>query len=1294
MFLDYSKIEFDQNGRPEVPELVLQTLSKKTIGVIPDVSDLRFNIKFSEPSEISFSIPNKNNGLAQSIHESVTGYKLIYTKSYGIYVIMNPAADSDGISAKKEVRGYSLEKLLESKRFFIEEGTFNFWNPASPEDTIIGRILELATDWSVGYISPSLIGRYRTFDTFDDYLLSFIYNDLPDKYRCVFTFDPYQMTINVYDADEERDTLPIFLSFDNLVQELSVEEISDELVTALRPYGADELDIRNVNPIGTNWIYDLSYFIENGDISGSLADKWRSWQRSILNNQALYKGLVGMRASATARLLTEQAALTELNGELEDLINQQSITIQALAMETTEAGKESQQQLLDEINKKISAKKAEIATKESIIKSIEEELNSDNPSSYSGRIKAITDALSFSSYFTKEEQNALSQYFIEQDITESTFVATDVDTSLSGSTYAYNNGIVGVSGSNILEVEFIMDFNKRMFTMSGGTIIISGDIKMSGDIIRGTLEVADSGEFVMSVYAGSINVNDKTAASGMITITGTISGLTTDVEKVVEDEITTYEGSELQFNASSASLFLTANVSEYQKYSVQMELFDYAAGVLSDLATPTYEFSVDSANFIFSQEFAPFRNRLELGKAVYLQINDSMVITPIIIEFELDFEERDSFSIVFSNRFKRHDSVNTLKDMIETSYSTGRSFDASKYIYNQTVSQASMVSKFMQSSLDAAVNSIIAASNQSVLINGSGIHVGGDSKYQLRIIDSMIAMTDDNWSHAKLAIGLFATEESGTYFGVNAEVIGGKLIVGNNLIIENENDHGVMQFKVDSTGAWLNNATFILQSDTPARTTGGKIILDPRYGIVAGNNDLFDVDGTTVIPSFITDDGDIELDKDGIPTNANFYLDIRDGSAYFRGTVNAVSGDIGGWELAEDNIHSGSTTTYVALNSSKTNNAAYAIWAGSEDPASAPFYVKRNGDMYARNGTFKGTVTGATFRDASGNSMMNGAYEFMADYLNLNGINVGNGNFVVDASGNVSMRGSITMAAGSSINWALVSELNPSSSSAYQRANSAYSLAGIANNAANEAYDLASDALWAAENNAVTDREIFDILTSGGTRFGIFSDSTSNRLYINANYIRSGTIDADIITLGSDWGGFRCARGSTGVATTYGAMMYGSDDEYYFIATNAGVRMQAPNCGLTVTNSGLFADEEISVSSDRRLKDSIEYRMDKYEQFFMNLKPTQYKYRSGSSGRLHTGFIAQDVEDALTMSGLTTDDFAGLTIEPIVDVNEKNGLTDNYYMLRYGEFISLNTYMIQKLYHRIDDLENKLKSMG
>jgi hypothetical protein len=139
--------------------------------------------------------------------------------------------------------------------------------------------------------------------------------------------------------------------------------------------------------------------------------------------------------------------------------------------------------------------------------------------------------------------------------------------------------------------------------------------------------------------------------------------------------------------------------------------------------------------------------------------------------------------------------------------------------------------------------------------------------------------------------------------------------------------------------------------------------------------------------------------------------------------------------------------------------------------------------------------------------------------------------------------------------------------------------------------------------------------------------------------------------------------------------------------------MQAPDHGFTITNNGLFADEEISVGSDRRLKQAIEYRMDKYENFFMKLKPAQYQLKAGKSKRLHTGFIAQDVERALLESGLTTNDFAGLTITPVQEVNPKDGIDDVFYRLRYGEFISLNTYMIQTLYRRISELEEKIKSL-
>ena len=287
------------------------------------------------------------------------------------------------------------------------------------------------------------------------------------------------------------------------------------------------------------------------------------------------------------------------------------------------------------------------------------------------------------------------------------------------------------------------------------------------------------------------------------------------------------------------------------------------------------------------------------------------------------------------------------------------------------------------------------------------------------------------------------------------------------------------------------------------------------------------------------------------------------------------------------------------------------------------------------------------------------------------------------------------MGAGSSINWATVTEQNASMSLAYIQATDAFNYAGQAYDKAGNAYNLATDAYDYADYaydlayaNRITDQKVFDVLTGGGTKFGIFSDSSTNRLYINANYIRSGTIDADIVTLGSGWGGFACARGSTGISVTYGAKMYGSDEDYYFIATNAGVRMQAPDNGITITNNVISASEEITVSSDRRIKNSISYNMEKYSGFFMSLKPSFYRFNKGSSQRFHIGFIAQDVEEALLDNGLETSDFAGfIRCAGAHDVHDQ--YLDQCY-LRYSDFISLNTFMIQKLYREIEQLKEKL----
>jgi len=267
-----------------------------------------------------------------------------------------------------------------------------------------------------------------------------------------------------------------------------------------------------------------------------------------------------------------------------------------------------------------------------------------------------------------------------------------------------------------------------------------------------------------------------------------------------------------------------------------------------------------------------------------------------------------------------------------------------------------------------------------------------------------------------------------------------------------------------------------------------------------------------------------------------------------------------------------------------------------------------------------------------------------------------------------------------------VTNQNIGSNPAYSLANSAYSYADSAYDYADDAYYEASLA-WArantAYNNMCTDQKVFDILTSGGTKFGIFSDSYSGRLYINANYIKTGTIDASIISLSGNYGGFCQGRGSDGVQTTYGAMMYGSGSPY-FIVTNLGCRMEGTGSNFYVCG-GIHASEEISVGSDLRIKNTISYNLDKYDAFFMGLKPSRFKYNKGVSGRLHIGFVAQDVEQAMLDAGLTSDDLAALVKAPVQEVLD-DGIEDFRYSLRYGEFIALNTHMIQKLYRMVSEL--------
>lgn len=1266
MVINFSKIDLKKR-----PNFILRNLDGTAIGVLGHILNPSGTINYNEISEISFEYPAYDNGEKLDEYDLLTSMRIIDVEGYGQFILQKPIENDDAVEKTKSCKAYSLEHELSGKKITLEEGTYNFWNPLAPDSTVMGIILSEVPSWRIGTVSSDLIGKYRTYSVNDQAIYNFMKSDLQKTYGCIFDFDTYTRTIHVRSVEDFISTKAVYLSSKNLINNIEVEENIEALVTVLDVHGADDLDIRTVNPMGTNKIYNLDAYMNQSYFSDEMIVQWGKWKQTFNAYQQTYFDMSVEQNMLISRLVTENAVLADLEGELTGLESKKATLVQAVTMDS------SLRDDLAAVNSDISAKKREINNqKKTVIAPIENKI-----AALTNQLKNINQLTAFSAFFDEEQIEILDRYFKCGSLTDSTFVATNTDSySTDGTTVRGLSSVFNlVNLTSMQKKEYTSD--KTFYSVRGGKIQTShSSLSLEAEIVRGTLEVNNDNTFVLSLYLNDGKLNNSTTFTGAtLSMSGTLGASIMS------------SASALQFKTSAANAYFTRDVTEYQKQSIAMELYEYAVQRLNKLSSPTFYFSVDSANFLALDDFTEFAKQFELGERVYLHIDDE-VLQPIAMSVSIDFDDLTNFEIQFSDNYRVNDKAFTLESILDQAVSSSNSLDLNQYNYSNFVSSGAKTSveQFMKSAIDAMKNNIMAGENNELKIDGTGLRCmkydeasGTYSPKQIWMAHNAIMFTEDNWESATIGIGEFTDKNFGTLYGIVLPALVGTLLAGQNLIIESEKqDGGVAVFKMDAEGASLHNASFNLYG-----STGGRIDMGAILGLVGGD----DPDNMFVYDKFNNPTGVKtannksvtkvdDLDANDTP-NANFWLDM-DGGLYIKGVIDAVGG------IFRGSLEVGGSTAFRV-----DAQGNLKIGGTATNPN---FSVDANGNLVANSGTFKGTVYGATYKDNNGNIMMNSSQQFKSDYLSLNGINVGNGQFVVDSAGNVSVSGSIKMGAGSSINWAQVTEQNATMSLAYIQANNAFNYAGVAYDEAGNAYDLALDAYDAADyaydlayENRITDKKIFDVLTGGGTRFGIFSDSSTNRLYINANYIRSGTIDADIVTLGSGWGGFACARGSTGISVTYGAKMYGSDEDYYFIATNAGVRMQAPDNGITITNNVISASEEITVSSDRRIKNSISYDMDKYSGFFMSLKPSFYRFNKGSSQRFHIGFIAQDVEEALLNNGLKTSDFAGFVrCAGAHDVHDQ--YLDQCY-LRYADFISLNTYMIQKLYREMERKEKRIK---
>lgn len=182
-------------------------------------------------------------------------------------------------------------------------------------------------------------------------------------------------------------------------------------------------------------------------------------------------------------------------------------------------------------------------------------------------------------------------------------------------------------------------------------------------------------------------------------------------------------------------------------------------------------------------------------------------------------------------------------------------------------------------------------------------------------------------------------------------------------------------------------------------------------------------------------------------------------------------------------------------------------------------------------------------------------------------------------------------------------------------------------------WDDADNPTYGIGMDVVVDRTEHNVLvvTTGGVRMSSYDKDKERR----SNIVATGNIN--MFTDGNIW-------------------LDGSDIHMY---ADENIYMNA---------IGIYANDDLITSSDRRKKNEIQYDIDKYIALFDSLTPASFYYTEHNCGKRHLGFIAQDVEEAMVSAGIKHEEFAPLDIR-----------SDGFYGLRYGEFIPILVAKIQQL---------------
>lgn len=1324
------KLNYENLQEMKAPPLYLCNPNQKELCVItPETANV--TLRLNDISELIITV-NKyttgNNGtgrVEQPCYSLLESRRLIKVEDIGWFEI-NSVSESDGENGTiKTITAQSHQRTFRDKGFYVYDSVYKFYNSEDPYDTLFdanslesipsvcGQLykqlgIKIAIsdeenfpkedygEWTIIYIdkdlrfkedgSGNLVNMYRTLQSETTTGYDFMVNTVEQAFEVVWLFDFLTHTIKAKYISSITQPTNIYLSYDNLVQNIETTENADNIVTVLNCNGGNGLDISPVNPMGTNYIVNFDYYKNTNWMSQQLIDVLDQWKVEYDKKTDDFSALVKVL----------QDNYIEMS-EYDEDIQYEELKIKALS-----DGRDIYIQKTADPQNNTSEVPDPLLEAETV--EIEEKSLYEESRWYSAPLlkndkkdDTIDETIKFTGFETSDMAGTSMNGTLQALASDGYLYFSDGDTS---GQYCKIN-IASKLDSNKKKVIYVSGFT-RYIPLNKASEWIEIHEKYLAELTK----LKDSCQSKIDEILGQMKEISDVCGIQKFVIN---NDKTNDKSLYKEFQAYWSEG-----DYTNDAYAMTDSMTIADSIDLSKQLKGVGEAQLKNVSQPKFSFSITALDFLRLKEFQTFAEQLELGKTVSVEKNNGVIYSAAITEMTFNLLNGEDFSLTMSNSAKLNSNEFTFADLIVESSSVSKSVSSNWQDLLSYAKEKEKISSLIANPLDRALRAGMGgAINQEFVIDDTGIlgrkytddsHASFSSE-QVRMINNLILFTDDNWNSTKTALGkIYYTDkgEEKSAYGLVAQTIIGDLIMSNTLKIKNsENDSdstillnkdGITIKKIEKDKEGNSVETTFFQADTSGNVSiTGQInatsgyIGDEKNGFLINKDSISHSLSDETKRVLISTGSSASYNISGSGDTAGWMLIAGEKfGVTSEGKLYAFAGYIGGLGLTRTLEKDKNSSWYTNKlfsdgfslktitptgGETKSDYSMLAFWEtdskSSTDERSPSARIDASG-VFAQGGFFEKMET--TFLTSTGG--------VNAPQISSGALEIKNNKISYKPEGSV--------LTGFYFNgYTYEEKLTDDTKTYYSAVLTLHSGGGalVGANLRITLYDSSGEEIAAPTEMSFTvywkaiwgDASENTITISKGETYGTFITPI---LGIGIEYYSLAYDSTRARTILGSWGTAESKGNYIGCIghllpdkTTYSL---GSPMSYWGSAYIENLHAHTIYTGVNW------------LDSDARLKNSIaptkEQALDK---LFDSLIPSSYQFnRDAEKSRrsIHYGFIAQDIKAALEYAGLKSEDYAMITTKE-----------DGMYALAYTEFIALNTNEIQKLKKRVTELEQKLE---